>query len=743
MIARIGVLTSGGDAPGMNPAVRAVVRAGIHAGAEVFAITEGWQGAVEGGGNIRRLGWSDVSGILNLGGTIIGTARSSDFRTHEGMRRACRNLIACGIDRVVVIGGDGSLTGTSLLRQKWPVFLEELLAAGEITEQQAQDHRYLIVAGLVGSIDNDMVGTDMTIGTDSALHRITEAIDAISSTAASHQRTFVVEVMGRHCGYLALMSAIAGGADYAMLPELPPRDGWQDRMCEILRAGRQAGRRDSIVVVAEGATDRHGTRITAESIAEMLKDRLGEDARVTILGHVQRGGTPSAYDRWMPTMLGVAAVDEVLTADSEREPRLIGVRANELHSEPLIPAVERTRGVAGLIAEGRYQEAMESRGRGFVEMMDIYRGLSAPVPRTPHGREPTRIGIMHAGALAPGMNQIVRAVVRLGMQKGYQVMGIRGGFPGLRDGCITELAWDDVEGWTGTGGADLGTRRYIPETEDLYAMARSLEDARLSGLIVSGGFHAYAGLRIMCEERRRYPGFNIPMVGLPATIDNNLPGWKMSVGSDTALNVIVRSIDMLRQSAAASRRAFVVETMGRLCGFLAFMGGLAGGAERVYLPELGMTLEDLHDDAADLVDSFASGRSFYLAVRGEHASEFYTTDVVARLFEAEAQNAYSVRQSVLGHVQQGGYPSPFDRINAARLAARGVTQLHQQLHSRSMDCVVVAENEMISIRDVELQIDWERNRPTHQWWMEMLPVFRRLSHQPSETPAQQLGQATS
>lgn len=732
MTARIGVLTSGGDAQGMNPAVRAIVRAGIHAGAEVFAIKEGWQGAVDGGDRITRLRWGDVSGILSQGGTIIGTARSKDFRTHEGMRQACRNLIHNGIDRVIVVGGDGSLTGTAILRQQWPTFLAELLESGEITAEQADRHQFLIMAGLVGSIDNDMVGTDMTIGTDSALHRIVGAIDAISSTAASHQRTFVVEVMGRHCGYLALMSAIAGGADYAVLPEIPPREGWEDRMSDILRRGRAAGRRDSIVVVAEGAADTQGNPITAGGIAAMLKERLGEDARVTILGHVQRGGTPSAYDRWMPTMVGVAAVHEVLNALPDREPQLIGVRANRVHMEPLIPAVENTRAVAGYVASGDYEAAVAARGTGFVEMVGIYRALAETTASVEVTESSPRIGVMHAGALAPGMNQLVRAAVRLGIHQGFSMMGVHGGFPGLRDGQLTELTWRDVEGWTGTGGADLGTRRYVPTTEELFHIAKSMGDHQLAGLVIAGGHHAYSGLKLMSEERRRYPGFDIPIVALPASIDNNLPAWRMSVGSDTALNVVVSSIDMLRQSAAASKRAFVVETMGRRCGFLALMGGLAGGAERIYLPERGITLEQLTADAESLVESFGSGRSFYLAVRGEDASEYFTTDVVARLFEASGNGAYSVRQSVLGHLQQGGNPTPFDRINAARLASRGIDYLAEQLKAGRREYAVAGDDGMVSFRDAEPMMDWEQLRPTTQWWMELRPVVDQLSRRPGD-----------
>ncbi|MFN3374094.1 MAG: 6-phosphofructokinase, partial [Chloroflexus sp.] len=277
---RIGVLTSGGDAPGMNAAVRAVVRTGISRGCEVYAIYEGYQGLIQGGKLIRRMDWSSVGGIIHRGGTIIGTARSAEFRTREGRRRAAANLLALGIDRLVIIGGDGSLTGADLFRREWPELVAELVDDGEVSSEKAETHPHLRIVGIVGSIDNDFCGTDMTIGADTALHRITEAIDAISSTAASHQRTFVIEVMGRNCGYLALMGAIAGGADWALIPEMPPQmDDWEQHMCDVLRIGREQGRRDSIVVVAEGACDRHGKPITASYVRKVLEERLGEDTR--------------------------------------------------------------------------------------------------------------------------------------------------------------------------------------------------------------------------------------------------------------------------------------------------------------------------------------------------------------------------------------------------------------------------------------------------------------------------------
>ncbi|CAG0988374.1 partial 6-phosphofructokinase 1, partial [Anaerolineae bacterium] len=323
-IKRFAVLTSGGDAPGMNAAIRAVIRTGLNRGAEVYAIYEGYKGLIAGGSQIRPMNWDSAGGILQRGGTVIGTARCDEFRTREGRRTAALHLIEREIDSLIVIGGDGSLTGANLFRQEWSGLLTELVQEGKITQEVADRHAYLGIVGLVGSIDNDMFGTDMTIGTDTALHRITEAIDALSSTAASHQRTFVVKVMGRNCGYLALMACLATGAEWVLIPECPPdTDDWQEKMIADLKAGRAAGRRESIVVIAEGAQDRNGKPIGSTEITELLEKRLGEEVRATVLGHVQRGGKPSAFDRNLGTLMGHAAVETVLATTPETEPQLI------------------------------------------------------------------------------------------------------------------------------------------------------------------------------------------------------------------------------------------------------------------------------------------------------------------------------------------------------------------------------------------------------------------------------------
>lgn len=746
---RIGVLTSGGDAQGMNAAVRAVVRAALRMGAQPYAVMEGWAGAVAGGDSIRPLNWDSVGSILHRGGTVIGTARSAEFRERDGQLAAARNLLEHDIDRLVVIGGDGSLTGTDAFRTNWPGLVAELAERGEISPEKAAAHPALMVTGLVGSIDNDLVGADMTIGTDSALHRILEAIDDISSTAASHQRTFIIEVMGRHCGYLALMAAVAGGCDYVLVPELPPAGGWEEDMCRKLAKGREAGRRESMVVVAEGATDRSGNPISADDVKRVLSERLGEDARVTILGHVQRGGKPSAYDRWMSTLLGCAAAHEAVTATPESEPVIIAERHNRISRLPMMEQIRATRAVKDLVASGDYEGAVAARGASFGEMLRIFETMSTPPELDPDAAsdqspsaESKRVAIIHAGGLAPGMNTAARAAVRLGLDHDFTMLGVYGGFPGLLDGDVRELSWDDVEGWVGDGGAELGTRREIPTIEQLYSLGRAIESHRIDALLIIGGFNAYLSAYELVSERDRYPAFKIPIICVPASIDNNLPGSELSIGADTALNNAVGALDSIKQSAAASHRCFVAESMGRKCGYLALMSGIATGAERVYLNEDGLTLAQLAQDSARMVDSFRSGRQLYLVIRNERASKNYTLDVLAKIFSQEGHGLYDVRHAAIGHLQQGGDPSAFDRIMATKLVAHALDLLAEQLEAGTYHSSYVGlTGGRISHHRLERmndELDLASRRPLHQWWMGLREAISLVSQNSGVIPMEDI-----
>ncbi len=731
---KIGVLTSGGDAPGMNAAVRAIVRTALQHDLHVYAIAEGYQGMVEGGERIRRMTWEDAGGILQRGGTVIGTARSQAFRTPEGRMQAAKNLLQRGIDRLIVIGGDGSLTGAHIFHREWPQILRALLERGKISPEAAKRHPHLGIVGLVGSIDNDFYGTDMTIGADTALHRIVSAVDAISSTAASHQRTFVVEVMGRNCGYLALMGAIATGADWVLIPENPPEsDDWELRMVERLRKGRLAGRRDSIVLVAEGARDRYGNPIKSEYVRQFLEEHLNEEVRVTVLGHVQRGGSPSAFDRNLGTRMGYAAVEYLLKDYAPGgEPQVIGLRGNRVITTPLMECVQKTRAVSQAIEEHNYEEAMRLRGHSFLESMDTFLTLIRAEPRPPQEKgKRKRIAMLNAGSLAPGMNTAIRAAVRIALDRGHTVIGVRNGFLGLAKGQVEELTWMGVNGWTTRGGSELGTNRHLPEGADFYGMARTIEEHGIDAILVVGGWTGYEAAYRMLEERKHFPAFDIPIVCLPASINNNLPGSELSIGADTALNNIVEAVDKIKQSAVAARRCFVVEVMGRYCGYLALMSGMATGAERVYLHEEGVTLNDLQADVEKLSRAFRRGKRLGLMIRNERANAVYTTAFMSALFEEEGRDLFDVRQAILGHLQQGGDPSPFDRVHATRMARRSVEYLLKQLESgETQSAFIGIHSKEIRFHDLEdfpRLADMEHQRPRKQWWMEMRPIVCQLA----------------
>ncbi len=732
-IKRVGVLTSGGDASGMNAAVRAVVRTALDHGLEIFGIHEGFCGLIEGGDRVRPMNWNSVGGTIHRGGTILGTARSPEFTTREGRLKAARTLLGFGIEGLIVIGGDGSLTGADVFRREWASLLDELVSKEEISPDIAARHPRLTVVGLVGSIDNDAFGTDMTIGADTALHRITEAIDAISSTASSHRRVFVIEVMGRHCGYLALMSAVATGADWLFIPEQPPAAAdWEAEMVTALKAGREAGRRDAIVIVAEGATDRHGEPITSGHLRQVLEAGLTESVRITVLGHVQRGGAPSAFDRNLGTIMGHGAVEALTAGAADQESQVIGMRGNRVVRIPLTECVSKTREINRLLESREYAKALELRGNSFNVALRSLQTLLRALPHPPRpGQRRLRLAILNVGAPAAGMNTAVRAAVRIALDQGHLMFGVRRGFQGLVTDDMQEMNWMSVNGWAPQGGSELGTNRVVPSGPDFYAIARTIEQRRLDGLLIVGGWEGYQSAYRLYEERSNYPAFQLPLVCLPATIDNNLPGTELSIGADTALNNIVGVVDKIKQSAVAERRCYIVEVMGRRCGYLALMSGLATGAERVYLHEEGVTLKSMMEDLDMLVRGFREGKRLGLIIRNEDANPTYDTIFMSALFEEESGGAFAVRESILGHLQQGGDPSPFDRIQATKLGRRCVGFLIEEAtEHRSAAAfigMVAGKVRFHQIEDLPRMMDEANRRPKTQWWLGLRTIANALA----------------
>ncbi|HOY37962.1 MAG: 6-phosphofructokinase [Bacteroidales bacterium] len=317
---RIGVLTSGGDAPGMNAAIRAVVRSAIYYGMSVTGIRRGYAGMIL--GDFMEMTSRDVGNIIQRGGTILRTARSDEFRTKEGRYIAYRNLVEAGIEALIAIGGDGTFKGAKL-------FTEE--------------YNYPII-GLPGTIDNDLYGTDMTIGYDTAINTAIQAIDKIRDTASSHDRLFFVEVMGRDAGFIALRSAIGCGAEDVLVPEVETN---MDEVCANLANSVQKTKNSGVVIVSEG-DDAGG----AMKIAEIVKQRLPDmDIRVSILGHLQRGGAPSAFDRYLASKLGLAAVEALL--DDQRSV-MVGLIKNETALIPFNQAIKHHKDINRKMLEMLY-----------------------------------------------------------------------------------------------------------------------------------------------------------------------------------------------------------------------------------------------------------------------------------------------------------------------------------------------------------------------------------------------------
>ncbi|KAF6779917.1 hypothetical protein AHF37_00478 [Paragonimus kellicotti] len=897
----IAVFTSGGDAQGMNAAVRAVVRMGIYCGCRVYFIKEGYQGMVDGEENIVEASWADVSNIIQTGGTVIGSARCMDFRERAGRLKAAYNLVKRAITNLVAIGGDGSLTGANEFRIEWSSLLEELVNTNQILPDEAKACSHLNIVGLVGSIDNDFCGTDMTIGADSALHRIIEATDAISTTASSHQRCFILEVMGRHCGYLALVASMACEADWVFIPELPPADDWRDKLCRKLSQNRTGGQRVNIIMVAEGAIDRNCKPITCDEIRKLIVAELGLDTRITVLGHVQRGGRPSAFDRILGSRMGAEAVLALMDADRDRDlpACVISLDGNQAVRVPLMRCVEKNN---------------------------------------------IRLGIINVGAPACGVNAAMRSFARLAITKGYAVWGVHEGFLGLVNDDLTQIGWQDVRGWASLGGSILGTRRDKPSELGLGKVASKIKEYNLSGILVIGGFEAFEcmielaearpvhpelcipmimipatisnnvpgtdfslgsdtalneitvvslifdkpselglgkvaskikeynlsgilviggfeafecmielaearpvhpelcipmimipatisnnvpgtdfslgsdtalneitvsqilnqycdrpdgpiktanltivnKLIILCvphrdkpselglgkvaskikeynlsgilviggfeafecmielaEARPVHPELCIPMIMIPATISNNVPGTDFSLGSDTALNEITVILDKIKLSAMGTkRRVFVVETMGGYCGYLATMCGLAGGADAAYIYEEPFKIDDLRQDVVHMRAKIADNVQRGLILRCEYANKNYTSEFIHQLYAEEGKGIFDCRCNVLGHMQQGNEPSPFDRNLGTRFGSKAIDWIDDKINSSltesgevhapgSDSCVLLGMirqhatfSEVLVLKEAS---DFKHRLPREEWWLSLRPLMRIMA----------------
>lgn len=311
------------------------------------------------------------------------------------------------------------------------------------------------------------------------------------------------------------------------------------------------------------------------------------------------------------------------------------------------------------------------------------------------------------------------------------MLAVRNGLNGLLTGQVSELGWMSVHGYVSRGGAELGTSRRLPSEQEYARIAETLEQQQIDGLLLIGGWVGYEFAYELHRRRERYPSFAIPVICLPATINNDLPGTEMTIGSDTALNTIISNVDKVKESAVASHRVYVVEVMGRDCGYLAMMSGLATGAERVYLPEDGITLAELQRDVADLCAGFQGGKRLGLMIRSEKADPYYTTDFLVTLFEKEGGDLFDVRQTILGHTQQGGSPTPYDRIQANRLAARALLRLIELASAADAQTLCIGRVEgriaFTDLSNLPELVEAGVHRPRAEPWLKLKEIARLMS----------------
>ena len=683
---KIGVMTGGGDCPGLNAAIRAVVRRAAQHEYETVGIRNGWAGLL-GEGDFMPLSPKDVAGIMQVGGTILGAGRTNPFRRDPEVDEAILRLKA---------SGDPAL-GPAIER------LEEYQAAyvdthkNEVLDNlRSQGIDALVVIGgkdtlsvadrfsklgvpvtaVPKTMDNDLPETDYCIGFNSAITRVTEALDNLHTTATAHNRVMVVEVMGRDTGWVALMAGLAGGADYIVVPEVPATI---EDVCQHLTERHARGKKFSIVVVSEGADcpgvmcdppgacdafghPRLDTRGIGAAVAREIEKRTKFETRHVVLGHLHRGGSPTVFDRVLATRLGVAAVDLVKDGNFGK----IAV----LKDNRVVPvSLERVAGKT------------RPADPYFYELASVFFGLRRKPVRSPV----KRIGVLTGGGDCPGLNAAIRAVARRAFENGWEVMGLKNGWASLLDEGEGELlSPTSISGILHQGGTMLGTSRTNPAKDEklMKQVASNIQRFGLDALVAIGGDDTL-GVATKLHQR------GVPVVGVPKTMDNDIAETDYCIGFDSAVTTVTEALDKLHTTAMSHHRALVVEVMGRDAGWVAVYGGLAGGADYIMAPEVPCRIEDV---CAHLQERVKRGKNSSIIVVSEGAKitdlreeeDLGGVDAFGHvrldkrgLGEKVARNIemctnLETRNVVLGHLQRGGSPTVFDRVLATRTGVAAV-----------------------------------------------------------------------
>nr|KAI8756949.1 ATP-dependent 6-phosphofructokinase-like [Biomphalaria glabrata] len=742
----IGIVTAGDDAQGMNSAISAVVKMAYYLGSTVFYIKNGFRGMVEGDDNYVMATWYSTMNIVGKGGTTIKTFKCPEFADRSARLKAAKNLVEHGILKIIAIGGDGTLKGIWALYNDWLSLLRELDDRDMVNRTLLQSSRRLRVVGIVSSIVNDVCGTDMSIGANSATQRILETLDAIMTNASSSQTAFIVEVMGKTSGYLTLASGVACDASMIFLPEWPPQGDWKEELCNKVRDDLLIRQQGLMIIKSEGATDVQGQPITAEEISKVLREKLKIISQITVLGHFQSGGVPTAYDRLLGIRMGSEAV--LLMKDGPLDACIVTIKGCEMGFMSLEKCLGFTNATEKFLAEKDFSNVVRRRGKNFQCLLSSYVLLhsmrSSPVSSMAILAGIRRVGIIQVGMDTLGQCIVCKAFVGYCQSRGYAVIGIKDGFEGLLRRQFIPLSWDIVKNWTSENDC-LGSGKQAAEYYQLDSLDAAVNELNICGLILLGSFSAYESLCTLYEARLQYKNLGIPMCMVPTGILNNVPGSDITVGCDSALNEYVTYCDKMTRVAHASKNyVYVIETMCENAGYLTTLAAVCSEADAAYISLEPFTLNDLLKDADHVKRKIQqSGCRSALILIGTNSSEFYNTDFVRQLFAEEGKGVFSCKKGVMGHVQLGGHISVWDRQNAIIHGFRAGEWLLNYvdnvpvspegiLYDPGPNAKVVLS---VSKRNIKFktiarlicETDFGTQNPTFNWWMKLRPLLRVMA----------------
>ena len=613
----IGVLTSGGDAPGMNAAVRAVVRTAIADGMQVKGIRRGFSGLID--EDIIDLDGRSVADTIQRGGTFLYTARCPEMMTSEGQDKAAENCRKHGIDALVVIGGDGSFRGCLSLRQ-----------------------RGINVVGIPGTIDLDIACTEYTIGFDTAVNTAMEAIDKIRDTSTSQERCSIIEVMGRHAGYIALWCGLANGAEAVLTTELYKYQ--EQKLIEDIQTKRNSGRKHYIIINAEGIGD-------SEGMAKRIQYATGMPTSATILGYLQRGGSPTCMDRVFASAMGAKAVDILCNGGKNR---VVAYKNGEFMDFDMDEALSMKKTLDPFLVEmldklTRKGNSRVMKNEGILESVD-----------TEDKKEKKTIGVLTSGIDAPGMNAAIRAVVRSAIGYNMKVIGFHRGYNGLVEKDYIEMSNKTMSETVQRGGTLLlaaDCEKFMTE-DGMNKALKTIKELKIDALVIIGGNGTMRGGIDLIKH-----GVNV--IGIPATIDLDVACTEYTIGFDTAVNTAMSAIDKVRDTSQSHERCSIIEVAGKRSGHNALWCGIANGAEEIITNEY--FDHNIQRIISDIISKKKLGKRLHLIVNAESVGK---SSSMAK--DIEFATGLETRATILGCLQSGGTPSCKDRVYASAMGGKAV-----------------------------------------------------------------------